>query len=260
MRSEACSPRRSRFILVAALSLLGQVAAAGPAVFLERTRLTPTDGAPDGGFGRAVAVDGNVAVVSANAMSTIFGNSPELPGAAYVFERNAAGVWQQTAKLTSGPANDGDLFGLDVAVDGNVIVVAAPFHRLAYVFEKQGSAWVRAAALGGVLQTGNGFSVAVENGVVAVSHTADNGMALYRRGASGWAQIATYANGATQGDDLDFGPRVDISVNDAIHGSFGSDAEPSAAFIYTAGSGGNWATPTVTRVTRSASGPSDGFG
>jgi hypothetical protein len=260
MRSEACSPLRSQFVLVAALALLGQVAAAGPAVLLEKTRLTPTDGAPDGGFGRAVAIDGNVAVVSANAMSTIFASSPDLPGAAYVFERNAAGVWQQTAKLTSGPENDGDLFGLDVAIDGNVIVVGAPFRRLAYVFEKQGSAWVRTAALGGVLQAGNGFSVAVENGVVAVGHNSDNGMALYRRGASGWARIATYANGASQGGDLDFGPRVDITGNHAIHGSYGSDSEPSAAFIYTAGSGGNWATPTVTRVTRSAGGPPDGSG
>ncbi|MFC4309022.1 FG-GAP repeat protein [Steroidobacter flavus] len=259
MRIQACSP--SRFILAAALTLLGPMAIAGPAVYLEKTRLTPTDGAPAGGFGRAVAIDGNTAVVSANAMSTIHGSSPALPGAAYVFERNGAGVWQQTAKLTPTPANDGDLFGLHVAIDGDVIAVGAAFSRRTYVFEKQGAAWAQAAVLGGTLDQGNGFFVAVENGVVAISHTSENGMALYRRGASGWARIATYNNGTTEGGDQDFGPRVDITANHAIHGSFGSGTQPSAAFIYTAGSGGNWASPTVSMVTRSAPGGSaDGFG
>lgn len=258
MRIEACSP--SRFIL-AALTLFSPVAAGGPAVYLEKNRLTPADGAPAGGFGRAVAIDGNIAVVSANAMSTIHGSSPALPGAAYVFERNAAGLWQQTAKLTPQPANDGDLFGLDVAIDGNVIAVGAAFSRRTYVYEKQGSAWVQAAVLGGELDQGNGFSVAVENGVVAISHTSDNGLALYQRGASGWARIATYNNGTTEGGDQDFGPRVDVTGSHAIHGSWGSDTQPSAAFIYTAGSGGNWASPTVSMLTRPAPGGSaDGFG
>jgi hypothetical protein len=130
---------RQLWKIAAAASLLFAAlttATAAPAVLLETARLTPGDGAPEGGFGRDVAIDGDVAVVTANEMLPYWGAGPELPGAAYVYERSGAGVWQQTAKLTPQPATSGDLFGLKVAVEGNVIVVGAPFSRLTYVLEK----------------------------------------------------------------------------------------------------------------------------
>lgn len=233
--------------------LTAAVANAAPAVLLETARLTPDDGAPDGGFGREAAIDGNVAVVTANAMSPYEGAGPDLPGAAYVYERNSAGVWQQTAKLTPQPATDGDLFGTSVAVEGNVIVVGAKFSRLTYVFEKSGAGWAEVAVLGGGAgAAGNGYSVAITNGIIAISRTNPHGMALYQRGTRGWQSIASYENGIPMDDPDYFGPRVDITNRFTIHGSWGTDFDPpspSTAYIYDAGVIGDWTNPVVTALT-----------
>jgi len=244
----------------------GSVASAAPAVVLETVRLTPSDGAPEGGFGRDVAIHGDVAVVSANAMSPFPGGGQELPGAAYVYERNSAGVWQETAKLTPQPAIIGDLFGLSVDVEDNVIVIGAPFSRLAHVFEKSAAGWTQTAVLGGndAAATGSGFAVAIDNGVIAISDDRPHGMALYQRGTSGWTRIAGYTNGRGL-EDVDYlGPAVDISGRFAIHGSWGSDLLqppiPSTAFIYDAGESLDWSNPVVTALTRPGGGDMpDGF-
>lgn len=247
-----------RLFLGGGLSLYIASLAAAPAVFLEKARLVPSDGAPEGGFGRAVAINGDVAVVSANAQPRAFGAGPESAGAVYVFERDpTSGAWRQTAKLTSG--REGDLFGLNVAVDGNIIVVGAAHSFLTHVYEKLGGSWQPTGVLGG---RGRGNSVAVENGVVAVGDDDPHGMALYRRGASGWAEIASYVNGLGIQDDDYFSPPVDISQNVAIHGSWGSEFEPvtpSTAFIYTAGAGGNWAQPSITTLTQPGGSAHRGF-
>lgn len=254
MRTPMCSSWFLPLVLSVASTLYPAALAAAPAVLLEKSRLVPSDGAPEGGFGRAVAIDGNVAVVTANAQSRAFGSGPDLPGAAYVFERDSSGAWRQTAKLD--PGTQGDLYGLDVAVDSNVIVVGAAFSRLTYVYEKQAGSWVHVATLGGGVGAGNGFSVAVENGLIAISHSSSHGMAIYRRQPSGWVQIASYDNGVGLADDEYFAPNVDISANSAIHGSWGQDSIPvipAAAYIYSPTAGGNWAQPTVARITN----PSD---
>ncbi|MET0534309.1 MAG: FG-GAP repeat protein [Steroidobacter sp.] len=249
MRTTVCISAFPRLVLGCALAFFAMSSSAAPTVQLEKATLAPEDGAPEGGFGRAVAISGNVAVVSANLQSRIPGSGPEESGAVYVFERNSNGVWQQTAKLTSG--SEGDLYGMDVAVDGNTIVVGAAFSRLTYVYEKQGVSWVAVAALGGTNGTGNGYSVAIDGNLIAISQDPPHGLALYRRGTTGWTQIASYQNGTGRTDQS--GPEVDVSQNFAIHGSWGYDVEPETtgtAFIYNPGAGGNWAQPGVTSLTR----------
>jgi hypothetical protein len=241
-------------MFLAALSfLVAAGAASAPAVLLERARLVPGDGAPDGGFGRAAAIDGNIAVVTANPMSAFWGASPDYPGAAYVYERDASGVWRQTAKLTS-PAGEGDLFGIDVDVEGNVIVVGAAHRYRTYVFEKLPGGWTQTAVLGGEgPPAGDGFSVAIADGVIAVNDNSDHGTVLYHRAASGWQRLAAYQNGEGEPDGDYLGPRVDISPRFAIHGSWGSDFEPpvpSTAYIYDSGLADDWTNPVVTALTQ----------
>jgi len=247
-----CFSTFPRLVVGSALALFAASLAAAPAVLLEKARLVPSDGAPEGGYGRAIAISGDVAVVTANDQPRPWGSGPEEIGAAYVFERDSAGVWRQTAKLASG--REGDLFGYEVAVDGNVIVIAAPHSRLTHVYEKQAGGWQAVAVLGGVSTTGNGYSVAVEGNLLVISQDSPHGMALYRRESSGWTQIADYDNGDGIPDDDYFGPQVDISQNFAIHGSWGSDfyepPTPSTAYIYAPGGGTNWAQPNVTAITR----------
>jgi hypothetical protein len=253
-----------RLLLGSGLLLYVTALAAAPAVLLEKARLVPLDGAPEGGFGRAIAINGNVAVVSANDQPRAFGGGEDEAGAVYVFERDSTGAWLQTAKLMSG--REGDLYGIDVAVDGNIIAVAAAHSFRTHVYEKLAGTWQLSSVLwaGTAGNVGNGNSVAIENGVLAIGDDSPHGMGLYRRGAGGWVQIASYESGTGFPDDDYFSPQVDISHNVAIHGSWGDDfvdpPRPSTAFIYTAGTGGNWAQPTVTALTRpGGSNIPDGF-
>ena len=251
MRNDACFRRElgRRAQLFPLLLFSASLAFADPAVLLETTRLVPTDGAPHGGYGRSVAIDGNIAVVGATTGDPSGGASQV--GAAYVFERNAQGVWQQTAKLT-GPAPLA-AFGFDVAVDGNVIAVGDVFYERVHVFEKQGASWVRTAELGlapsPITGTGNGYSVAVHGDLIAISHHSDNGLALYRRGAGGWQQVASYTNGFAEEDPTYLGPHVDVTAGIAVFGSpslFEHGPATGRLFLYSPGANGNWAEPTVT--------------
>jgi hypothetical protein len=101
---------------------------------------------------------------------------------------------------------------------------------------------------------GNGYSVAIQNNFIAIGEgLSSHGLVLYRRDPTGWTRIANYQNGLGLGDDEYYSPRVDISQNFAIHGSWGFESEPpnpSTAFIYAPGAGGNWAQPTVTALTQ----------
>jgi hypothetical protein len=249
-----------RVVLIGAFTLFATSATAAPAVLLEKARLVPLDGAPEGGFGRSRAISGNVAVVSANSQSSIRGAGPDQTGAVYVFERDTAGAWRQTAKLTS--PRVGDLYGSDVAVGGNAIAVGAAFSGQTHVYEKQSGSWQPVATLSSVSGGGNGYSVAIENNLLAISNLSPHGMAIYRRETSGWVRIASYVNGEALQDDDYFGPAVDISPNFAIHGSWGSDDPPipSTAFIYSPGVGGNWAQPSVAQITQPGVSPrANGF-
>jgi hypothetical protein len=241
-----------RITLIGALSLFAASLPAAPAVLLEKARLVPLDGAPEGGFGRALAINGNVAVVTANSQARIWGVGPDQIGAAYVFERDSSGTWRQTAKLASGRLSD--LYGYDVAVGGNAIAVGSAFSGVTHVYEKQSGTWQLVAQLGAVSGGGNGYSIAIENNLLAISSLWPHGLVIYRRETTGWVRLANYVNGFDLPDDDYFGPEVDISANFAIHGSWGSDhyepPVPSTAFIYTPGAGGNWVQPSVVPITQ----------
>jgi len=97
-------------------------------------------------FGRAVDVDGDLAVVGAP------GDDGQATGAgaAYVF-RLVGPSWLQVQKLTAeGDAEQFDAFGTDVAVERDLIVVGAPGDDdaggdagAAYLFQWNGSSWSR---------------------------------------------------------------------------------------------------------------------
>jgi len=115
--------------------------------WVERQKLCPDDPVrwmEFGDFGTTVALSGERILVGAP-------GDPET-GAAYVFERDAAG-WTQTAKLLSGDAAS-DLFGWSVALVNDRAVIGdrrGPSGAIApgalYVLEERGGAWSRAAKL-----------------------------------------------------------------------------------------------------------------
>lgn len=85
-------------------------------------------------FGWSVDISGDRIVVGASQESSqatgVDGNqsdnSQHWAGAAYVFDRSL-GLWGQTAYLKASNTEDGDQFGWDVAVAGDMVVVGAPF-------------------------------------------------------------------------------------------------------------------------------------
>lgn len=238
-------------VVVLALSVSAPARADLPA-FLESARLIPVGGAPEGRFGRAIAIDGDRAVVTANQGSLVVDQGiEEIGAAAYVFERDPAGSWYQTAKLIpDAPIGDSGLFGHSVAIEGNVIVVGAPFLWQAQVYEYSGSGWVNTATLTG---PNFGISVAIENGVIGVSSSAPHGMRLFQRQGGTWAQIASFATGSGNAGGSDYrAPFVDVTSHHAIHGSPGdhtTDPEmPPLVYIYSRPSSGDWSTATLSTL------------
>jgi hypothetical protein len=118
-------------------------------------------------FGKSVAIDGDTLVVGAvgEASSADGGesdNSADYAGAVYVFTR-VDSSWSQQALLKASNAGGGDYFGHSVALDGDTLVVAAPYEASSadggesdntaeyagavYVFTRVDSRWSQQALL-----------------------------------------------------------------------------------------------------------------
>src|SRR5262245_14751008 len=85
----------------------------------DQGKLLPSDGLPGDRFGISLAVDGDTAIVGADATGT--GTSS---GAAYVFVRTGD-VWTEQAKLVPSDGLLDGQFGYSVALDGDTAVVGA---------------------------------------------------------------------------------------------------------------------------------------
>jgi hypothetical protein len=137
--------------------------------FVQQAKLTASDGAAGDKFGRAVAIDGNTVVVGA----------PFAPaGAVYVFVKPATG-WATTstfnAKLTASDGAAGDLFGFDVAINGDTVVVGSATFApgAAYVFFKPATGWASTSTFDAKLTAsdgtpGNAFGASAVSGDTVV--------------------------------------------------------------------------------------------
>lgn len=161
----------------------------------QQARLEASDRAMvSSGFGHAVAIDGNTALIGAYS-----DNERNMwAGAAYIFTREAYG-WSQQAKLTAADGNPNDFFGISVAVDSDTAVVGAHQNDdrgsesgSAYVFVRRDGVWTQQTNLtapDGVVNDYFGQRVAVQGGNVVVgvpygdSMAGDSGTAyLFRLG------------------------------------------------------------------------------
>jgi hypothetical protein len=197
--------------------------AAGAAYIFERdsqgswaqaAKLFADDAFGNSNFGRSVAIEGNTAVVTAH----FDGNH----GAAYVFEKQATGNWLQAAKLVAGNApGSGELFGNNVALHGNMLVVSStdididwsvfPTKTIrntgaAYVFERsENLQWEPVSRLTSptaasadlfarqISTDGNSIAISAIDPGEEFSNTPDMGMGyIYRRNSSGdWSLNST---------------------------------------------------------------------
>jgi hypothetical protein len=216
-------------------------------------------------FGSSVAIDGNTLVVGADREdSSVAGdeadNNATQAGAAYVFTRTG-GTWSQQAYLKASNADDFDLFGYSVAIDGDTLVVGAYGESstaaggetdnsaldtgAVYVFTRNGSSWSQQA----YLKASNadaadyfGFSVAIDGGTLVVgayledssaaggeaNNTASNAGAAYvfTRTGTTWSQQA-YLKASNAEENDDFGYSVAVSGDTLVVGA--SEEDSSAA-------------------------------
>ena len=123
--------------------------------WIEKAKLTASDGAANDNFGSDVSIRHNVAVVSA----VNDDDGGENSGSAYVFRFDGTN-WVEHAKLTASDAAAGDWFGNSVSLQGDVLAVGARWDDDGG--ENSGSAYVFAGLLG-VDYNGNGVADVCES-------------------------------------------------------------------------------------------------
>jgi hypothetical protein len=196
-------------------------------------------------FGRAVAIDGTLALIGAS--QPVFGN-----GAAYVFSHGETG-WSEEAVLTASDGDADDQFGLSVALSGSVALIGA--HQdddhgdksgAVYVFRHNWSAgqWEQEAKLtasDAAPGAGFGYSVSLDGDVALIGANNDmdfseSGSAyVFRFDGAAWVEEAKLTAPATAPPEDDYGRSVAISGNTAIVGAQFDDAggaSSGAAYLY----------------------------
>ena len=116
-------------------------------------------------IGRMAAVDGDNVLMAAWAYG-------ESRGAVYVFHRDESGRWSESGRLTGSDSLPNDLFGMSIAIDGDVVLVGAPERGgstgAVYVFQRDESGtWSQRDMLTGAGTAANsrfGRSVALRDG------------------------------------------------------------------------------------------------
>jgi hypothetical protein len=180
-------------------------------------------------------------------------------GSAYVFTRSGT-TWTQQAQLIATEGAAGDDFGWSVALDGDTVLVGAPYAEVegsfgtAFVFTRSGTTWTQQAYLipSGVVVVGYfGWSVALFGNTALVGSPGDTVGAnssqgatyVFTRSGTTWSQQQrlTVADGAEYDE---FGLSVALDGNTALVGAYhddvGANAHQGSAYVFTR-SGTTWA-------------------
>jgi hypothetical protein len=225
--------------------------------------------------GNGVALSGDTLVVGAPCANAG-------AGAVYVYRRTNI-TWAFEAKLQAPAPLTGDQFGASVAIDGNTVVVGAPYQGgagAAFVFTRAVTTWSQQAVLGASNPDAGdrfGLSVAVAgdsvvvgapredsdadtvNGTQTNNAATDAGAAyvLVRSGTT-WSQQAYLKAPASDGGDS-FGFAVSISADTIVVGAPTEDGASNAAIDSGAGfafarSGTTWTQQATLRASNAGSG------
>jgi hypothetical protein len=86
----------------------------------KEVKLLPLDGEQNDGFGKSVAIDGDIAVIGARDDD----EKGVLSGSVYIFYFNGSD-WVEQAKLLASDGELGDAFGLSVAISGDIVLIGS---------------------------------------------------------------------------------------------------------------------------------------
>lgn len=227
------------------------------------------------GFGGSVSVSGDLLVVGASSESSpsvgVNGSQVQSPssipperGAAYIFARSGT-IWSQQAYLKASNTGKSDYFGYSVAIDGEMVVVGAPYQGssgnggpaevldgsgAAYVFSKTAGTWSQQA----YLKASNpdsidlfGISVAASGETVVVGASGEGSAAkgingegtdnskpqsgaayVFVRNEGSWSQQAYLKASNTDTGDS-FGWSVSVSGDKLVVGARGESSNATGA-------------------------------
>ncbi|HRG17286.1 MAG TPA: hypothetical protein PLB00_14915, partial [Pseudomonadota bacterium] len=227
------SIRFRRFAAFSAVLLLHAAASAQP---VPQGRLTANNGLPGDGLGRALDLDGDVAVVAAR--NGVF---------PYVWERTG-GSWQQVTQLDPGESAGTVIYGYSVAVGGQIIAVGAPESPQAgprrgsvHIFEKTGGNWTHTAKLtvdenqtddffgGSVDLSGNRVVIGAEGAHVGMGQV-QGAAYVFVKGPSGWT-LEDKLVGADSTTYDNFAQSVAIEGDRVVVGCIGADNGQGSGFF-----------------------------
>ena len=215
---------------------------AGPVDLAFHEKVVAADGDRDDNFGRAVAVDGDTAVITAPRDDQPNG---EDGGSAYVFTKSGGG-WRQEAKIAATEGESDDRFGSSVAISGDTAVVGAALadgpngtdSGSVAVFERASGDWPQVSTL--VAEDGErldsfGDAVALEGDTLVVgapNHPGNNGtdaggVYIFERAGDTWSQQAKLAPFVLDRADL-FGKALGLVGDTLLVGAPG-DEDPNGS-------------------------------
>ena len=201
---------------------------------------TPTEETQED-FGRSLAFDGDRVVVGDVSNP---GTMVSWVGDAYVFSGEGT-EWSQEAKLGTG---EEDLFGTAVAVDGETVLVGAPYAErdgaregAVHVYEHSDGAWNRTARLSAAepFRDGTfGWSVALDGDTAVVgAPQSDAGRAyVFTRSDGDWTQEARF-DAPGEESAVDFGRSTGVVGGTAVVGA-PHDGRTGRAYVF--GADGGW--------------------
>ena len=234
---------------------------------ITETKLTASDATADKFFGWSVAISGDIVVVGSP------GKVRGPVGSAYVFQRRG-GVWSQQAKLTASGGSEDAAFGWSVAINGDTVVVGAPFDGdlvgSAFVFVRSGTTWSQQAKLTASDASdfdtfGYSLTMSSETLVVGAARTSEAGdfsgsaYVFVRNGAS-WSQQAKLIPSDGVGSGF-FGESVSISGDRVVVGAKrnnGGAGRSGSAYVFRR-SGTVWSQEAKLTASDAATGDFFGF-
>jgi hypothetical protein len=208
-------------------------------------------------FGSSVSVSGNRAIVGAPGENTGGYNA----GAAYIFERDSSGMWNEVQKLQASDKQTGDVFGSSVSVSGNRTIVGALGENTggynagaAYIFERDSDGmWnevqkLQASDKDSFDFFGSSVSVSSDQAIVG-AHGENTGgynagaAYIFERDNSGmWSEVDKLQASDKDARDI-FGSSVSVSSERAIVGAPGENTggyNAGAAYIFERDNSGMW--------------------
>ncbi|MDP6602466.1 MAG: hypothetical protein QGH76_09250 [Phycisphaerales bacterium] len=204
----------------------------------QTAKLIAEDGGAGDTFGRRVAIAGDVCVVTA----PLDDDNGTSSGSAYVFQFDS-GRWFQLQKLVPNSGGAGDQFGLGLAMDGERIVLGAPWADDArgrgHIFDRGDVMFFEVATLSdpsGEPSDYLGFGAAVNGGMVALgSYRDDDGgedagsVFLFQEGFGGWGPVQRIDPSSKVAVGDQFGVCVSMEEGVMIVGTRYADVDGMAA-------------------------------